>query len=99
MIINEIPRIMKNITLVFSLLLLAGCASPTKHSVQRAFLQEHPGCTIVGVTKKVDGHDIPYADFTITYRKPSDPVEHEDVWHYFRLRHATEKPDLKETVK
>jgi hypothetical protein len=77
---------MKNIGLLLLLVILVGCSSPSKREVQRSFLQDHPGCTVVGITKVVDRGDIPYADFTIKYQKPSDCDVHEDVWHYFDLR-------------
>ena len=77
---------MKNIGLLLLLLSLVGCSSPSKRAVQHSFLQDHPGYTVVRITKIVDRGDIPYAEFTITYKKPSDCAEHEDVWHYFDLR-------------
>jgi len=93
----DFGRAMKNIGLLLLLMILVGCCSPSKKSVQRSFLQDHPGYTVAGITKVVDRGDIPYADFTITYKKPSDRDAHEDVWHYYDLRDTSHV--IKETVK
>lgn len=76
---------MKNISLLLLLIILAGCSSPSKRAVRRSFLQDHPGCTLVGITKVVNRGDIPETDefvFTITYEKPSNAALYEDHYTY-----------------
>jgi len=87
------------ISFVFSLsmLLLTGCSSLNNRTVQRAFLQDHPDYTVVGITEDLDNSDVPYADFTIKYTKPSDPASHEEIWHYYDLKDPGYV--LKEAVK
>jgi hypothetical protein len=79
------------------MLILTGCSSLNKKTVQRAFLQDHPGYKVVGITEDLDSGDVPYADFTIKYTKPSDQSSHEDVWHYYDLKDTSYV--IKETVK
>ena len=78
---------MKNISLSLLLIILVGCSSPSKRAVQRSFLQDHPGCTLVGITKVVNRGGMPKTDefvFTITYKKPSDRATYEDHYTYLR---------------
>jgi hypothetical protein len=89
---------MKKVGLLLLLASLVGCSFPSKRAVQRAFLQDHPGYTVVGITKHVDRGDIPIADFTIRCTKSSDLASHEDVWHCYYSR-GTNVLVIKETVK
>lgn len=88
---------MKNIGFLFLILIPTGCSSLNQRTVQHAFLQDHPGYTVIGITEVMDKSDVPYAEYTIKYKKPSDPASHEDVWHYYDLKDPGYV--IKETVK
>jgi DNA-binding transcriptional LysR family regulator len=84
---------MRWIACILFLIFLCGCSTlPGSSAVQRRFLSEHPGVTILSVTSNdavAHYHDTTqgHADFSFVYRN-ADGTEHEEVWHYELSKHS-----------